>query len=223
MRQGEGHGGHSDDDPQSGDDPVSAMAATAQEARSVSRDAEADFVQRLVAGEESAYRDLYRHHVDEVFRLARRFVYSDAEAEEVVQEVFLAAYKAVGRFRGQSRLRTWLYRITVNRALKRRRWWTRRREVGAEALDTRSASGTSPDRRAADREALLRVQHLLDGLEPRKRTVLVLHELEGLDTREIAEILQCPRSTVLTRLSRARQELIRQASEQGVHLGEGDR
>ena len=82
-------------------------------------------IERLRAGEEAAFRTLFQTYSDEVFRLGRQFVHSDAEAEEVVQEVFISAFRYIDRFRGSARLKTWLYRITVNRALKRRRWWNR--------------------------------------------------------------------------------------------------
>lgn len=182
---------------------------------------EAALIERLVAGDEAAFRQLYRDHAGEVFRLARRFVHSDAEAEEVVQEVFVAAFRYIDRFRGQARLRTWLYRVTVNRALKRQRWWRRRREVGPDPIERFEVTAPGPERNAAGREALTLLQECLDRLEARKRAVIVLHELEGFDTREIAEILDCPRSTVLTRLARARAELVRNARRAGLMEGEG--
>ena len=180
---------------------------------------EAALIARLVAGEDRAFRELYDAHSGDVFRLARRFVHSDAEAADVVQEVFVSAFRYIGRFRGQSRLRTWLYRITVNRALKRRRWWTRRREVPDDPLERHALGQVPPDRLAADREALKVVEKLLERIEVRKRMVLMLHELEGLDTKQIAEVMNCPRSTVLTRLSRARAELVKLAAEAGVTVG----
>ncbi len=195
-----------------------AMQVGVGEARVTETRPEAARIAALVAGDERAWRALYVGHCDEVFRLARRFVHSDAEAEEVLQEVFVAAYRYIGRFRGQSKLRTWLYRITVNRALKRRRWWTRRREVGADALLGRSTRDIGADVRTRDREHLALVESCLERLDIKKRTVLVLHEIEGLDTKEIADVLQCPRSTVLTRLSRARTELVRMAKKAGVEL-----
>ncbi len=106
----------------------------------------------------------------------------------------------------------------MNRALKRRRWWTRRREVGADALLGRSTRDIGADVRTRDREHLALVESCLERLDIKKRTVLVLHEIEGLDTKEIADVLQCPRSTVLTRLSRARTELVRMAKKAGVEL-----
>lgn len=179
---------------------------------------EAELLRRLRAGEDRAYRELYRQHSADIFRLARRFVYSDAEADEVVQEVFIAAFRYVDRFRGNSRVGTWLYRITVNRALKRRRWWGRRREVGPEPIEPMRSADVAPERHASDRQALEITRSCLDKLESRKRAVLVLHELEGFDTREIAEILECPRSTVLTRLARARTDLLKHARRAGLDV-----
>ena len=179
---------------------------------------DADVLRRLLAGDSLTWRHLHRDHAPDVYRLARRFVHSDTEAEEVTQEVFIAAYRYVGRFRGQSRLKTWLYRITVNRALKRRRWWHRRREAGEDALPMLFVNAPGPERRAVDRDQLRRLSACLEKLEARKRTVLVLHEIEGLDTREIAAILECPRSTVLTRLARARADLIQLATRAGLEI-----
>lgn len=186
------------------------------------QDPEAGLIARLVAGEESAWAALYRAHAGDVYRVARQFVDGDAEAEEVTQEVFIAAFGAIAAFRGQSRLRTWLYRIAVNRALKRRRWRMRRRESGPEALEHALGRRVDPEVEAADRQALALVEQCLARLEPRKRAVLVLHELEGLDTKEIADILGCPRSTVLTRLSRARADLLKLARRVGLKEGEGE-
>ena len=97
------------------------MVRDAVPSESLEAHPDALLIARLTAGHAAAYRELFRQHSDEVYRLARRFVTSDADAEEVTQEVFIAAHQSIGRFRGHSRLRTWLFRITVNRALKRRR------------------------------------------------------------------------------------------------------
>lgn len=201
-------------------EPVTAAAATMSMIDAPAHP-EAELIERLIAHDERAFRELYQRFSADVYRIGRQFVHSDAEAEEVVQEVFIAAFRYIGRFRGQSRLRTWLYRITVNRALKRRRWWTRRREDGPDGLARRVGQGIAPDTHAGDREALHLVAGCLEQLEVRKRTVLVLHELEGLDTKEIAEVLQCPRSTVLTRLSRARADLLKLARRAGVRTPGG--
>ena len=202
--------------------PVQEDAEQDAETGWADRHADGGLILRLVAGEGSAWRGLHRDHAPDVFRLARRFVFSDTEAEEVTQEVFIAAYRYIGRFRGQSRLKTWLYRITVNRALKRRRWWHRRREAGEDALPILANHAPGPERRLIDRDLLQKLSSCLEKIEVRKRTVLVLHELEGLDTREIAQILECPRSTVLTRLARARADLVLVATRAGIEIPRGD-
>ncbi|MBU0552137.1 RNA polymerase sigma factor [Myxococcota bacterium] len=180
------------------------------------REDERALLERLVAGDDLSWGRVYQAHAPEIFRLARRFVHSDAEAEEVLQEVFLSAFRHIGRFEGKARLRTWLYRITVNRALKRTRWWRRRREVSEEALPERVEGRAGPAREIEARQAVARTWALLHRLDQKKRTVLILHELEGLDTKAIAEIIGCPRSTVLTRLSRGRAELIHLAEQEGL-------
>ena len=181
---------------------------------------EADLVARLVARDPLAFHHLFRTHAADVHRLALRFVNGVAEADEIVQEVFLAAFRYIERFRGHARLKTWLYRITVNRAFKRERWWRRRREVGADALPEQIEHQPDQAQRVESAQQLALVRSCLDRIESKKRAVLVLHELEGFDTREIAEILDCPRSTVLTRLARARADLIRLAREAGVDVPE---
>ncbi len=190
--------------------------ACAVEARYAST--EESFVDRLICGEERAFRELYEARSGEVYRLARRFTRADAEAEEVVQEVFINAFRSIGSFRREASMRTWLYRITVNTALKRLRWRKRRREVGDGAIEWTVDQRASPERRAADREAMAVLERALDRLSEAKRTVLLMHEVEGLDTNEIAQTLGCPRSTILTRLARARHEVVASASKNGVRL-----
>ena len=183
--------------------------------------AQVEFVDRLVAGDEGAFRSLYEAHSRDVYRTAWRFVRSDAEAEEVTQEVFINAFRAIGRFRREASVRTWLYRITVNCALKRIRWRKRRREVGDAAVAWQADPSADPEQRVADREALEVLEIALSRLSEAKRTVLLMHEVEGHDTQTIAELLGCPRSTVLTRLARARHEVVRSASRRGVSRRSG--
>ena len=192
------------------------MTAIAVETTCVRR--ETDFVDRLVAGDERAFQQLFETHCRQVHRVARRFLRDDAEAEEVVQEVFINAFRAMGTFRREASMRTWLYRITVNSALKRLRWRKRRREVGDRPIAWEADRRANPERRAADREAMDVLEHALSRLSEAKRTVLLMHEVEGMDTQQIADALGCPRSTVLTRLARARREVVASAGRKGVRL-----
>ncbi len=179
---------------------------------------ETTFIDRLVAGDEQAFQELFETHCGEVHRVAQRFVRSDAEAEEVVQEVFINAFRAMGSFRREASMRTWLYRIAVNSALKRVRWRKRRREVGEGPIHWEADRRADPERRTADREAMEVLEYALSRLSEAKRTVLLMHEVDGLDTQEIADLMDCPRSTVLTRLARARHEVVRSAGRKGLRL-----
>lgn len=172
---------------------------------------------RLACRDERAFRSFYRTHAAAVFRIARRFSCSDADAEEVVQETFIAVFKTVSSFRGEARLSTWLYRVTVNQALKRARWRRRRRETPDVVLSPQISDRPSPESEIINRQAAqVLLERCLDRIDEKKRVVLVLYELEHLDTRQIAEVLQINRSTVLTRLARGRAELRSHAAACGV-------
>ena len=193
-----------------------SMGAPFMGARSRAEDPEHAFIDRLQAGDERAFRELYRRHATEVHRVASRLVGDSAEADEVMQQVFLTAFRRLARFERRSSLRTWLYRVTVNTALKRLRWRRRRREVAGDAVPERRSARPGPEERVAAQEALQLTLSCLEQLDARKRVVLVLHEVEGLGTAQIADLLGCPRSTVLTRLARARAEVRWRASCKGV-------
>jgi RNA polymerase sigma-70 factor (ECF subfamily) len=141
-----------------------------------------------------------------------------AELDDLVQEVFVIAFRGMARFRGESKLSTWLYRICVNVALGRLRAKTRRPPpiLTAEpvrAEDEKPTDDGSPEKALERREDIARVYRALEQLSPKKRVVLVLHEIQGLDIREIAEIVSAPLITVRTRLHYARKEFYRLIGE----------
>jgi RNA polymerase sigma-70 factor (ECF subfamily) len=132
------------------------------------------------------------------------------ELDDLVQEVFVIAFRGMDRFRGDAKLSTWLYRIAVNVALGRLRARSRKpppASVEPEG-DEASAEGT-PETLLAQREDVARVYRVLEHIAPKKRVVLVLHEIQGLDIKEIAEIVGAPLVTVRTRLHYARKEFYR--------------
>jgi len=144
---------------------------------------------------------LIAEHGPRVARLARRLLGWPSEVEDVAQEVFLSAWRALPEFRGQAALSTWLFRITVNACRRQRRrrllrpWmWYRRPDV-SEAVDI--ASGRS--------ETAARVRAAVRALPARYREVVVLHYLENLNSTEIGQILELKPNTVAVRLNRARQ------------------
>ena len=136
------------------------------------------------------------------------------EALDLSQEVFLRVFRTIYRFRGQSSLRTWIYRIAVNQARNRHRFWRRRHRADQVSLDQHIAthgeflSGEStPDRMFAQKELAERLQQALDHLPFDQRTAIVLREIDGLSYEEIAFSLGVAVGTVKSRLTRARQAL----------------
>jgi RNA polymerase sigma-70 factor (ECF subfamily) len=177
---------------------------------------EAALVQRCAAGDEDASALLVAEHHRMVFGLASHLLGNRDEALDLTQEVFLRVFRSIHRFRGQSALRTWIHRITVNQARNRLRWWRRRYHGDQVSLDAHFQGGgdlalrtdaTAPDRVFARHELAGRLQVAIERLPFEQRTAIVLRELEGLSYEEIAFSLGLPIGTVKSRLTRARQAL----------------
>lgn len=170
---------------------------------------EAELIRRCRAGEREAFEQLYRDHRRLVAANLFRVLGDRSELDDLVQEVFVIAFRGLERFRGDAKLSTWLYRICVNVALGRLRSRTRKPPpVTLTEKDENQVgdSPESPERLLERREDVARVYRALDCLSEKKRVVLALHAIEGLDIREIAEIVQAPLVTVRTRLHYARKE-----------------
>jgi RNA polymerase sigma-70 factor (ECF subfamily) len=176
---------------------------------------EASLVQRCASGDESAYADLIAQHQRMVVQLAIHLLGDRDEALDLSQEVFLRVFHTIHRFRGDSSLRTWIYRIAVNQARNRNRFWRRRRRADQISLDAHVAAhgdlesidDSGPDRLFAQKELAARLQRALDGLPFDQRTAIVLREIDGLSYEEIAFSLGVAIGTVKSRLTRARQAL----------------
>jgi len=154
-----------------------------------------------------------------VLGAVRSILGASDEIEDVVQLAFLEIHRNLDRFEGRSRLSTWIYRVAVNVALqhlrkKKRKRWLVLGITGEEA--GRRAAGGDAERRMEDREALERVYEALDTLTEKKRTVWVLHELQGLSPADIAEILGIPMNTARSRLLAARRDLFAELRRRGV-------
>lgn len=155
-----------------------------------------------------AFADLFQLYNKDVVRLVARMLGRNGDVQDVVQEVFLQVFKSLPRFRGTSRLSTWVYRIGVNVTLMHRRSRRSRpllvsEEVGPVAADARPL----PDEQAERNQRVAVLDSLLDQLSEKKRTVFILHELQGLSPVEVAAIVRAPVLTVRTRLFYARREL----------------
>ncbi|HVP28729.1 MAG TPA: sigma-70 family RNA polymerase sigma factor [Myxococcota bacterium] len=179
---------------------------------------DAALLARLRAGEESAFAELVASCGGRMLAVARRLVGDEGVAEDVVQEAFLAAFRALPGFEGESRLSTWLHRIVVNAALMRLRAARRRPEEKLDDLlprfdDTglRLPEAEHPAERAdaalERAEARAIVRSCIARLPETHRTVLVLRDVEALDTEEVSRLLGLSRECVKTRLHRARQAL----------------
>ena len=163
---------------------------------------------RLRAGDRGAFEDLVIAHQHRVFGLARRMLGSDAEAEEIAQEAFLRAHRALARFRGDARLSTWLYSITSRLCLNRLAAPERRRpRAGDEALATVADEGADAGVEAERRELYTALAQAIAALPEERRIVVLLRDVEGLSYEEIAAALDLEPGTVRSRLHRARMDL----------------
>lgn len=179
---------------------------------------ESQIIERLRAGDDEAYEWLVREHTGRLLGVARRILGNEDDANDAVQEAFLSAFRSLDRFEGGSRLSTWLHRITVNAALMKLR--TKRRKPERQIEDLlpvfedgghliRQGSGWSApeDGEAIQDEVRTLIRGKIDALPDDYRTVLILRDIEGLDTKQAATYLEITPAAVKTRLHRARQAL----------------
>jgi RNA polymerase sigma-70 factor (ECF subfamily) len=181
-------------------------------------DLEADLVGRLRAGDEAAYEELVRTQGGRLLAVARRLLGNEADAQDAVQDAFLAAFRALPGFAGQSRLSTWLHRIVINAGLMKLRSRRRKPEETIDDLlpnfleDGHHAVQFEEWRLPADvrllrGETCRHVRAAIDRLPASYRTVLLMRDIEQLDTDETAELLGVTPNAVKIRLHRARQAL----------------
>ena len=160
----------------------------------------------------AAWRQFYELRFAFVYRAALRLGAAESEVDDVAQEVFLIAFRKIEQFR-EGRVTTWLYQICVNLTRDRHRRLRVRRRFQVLKAWFGQAPLDPPDRRINAADAKARVRTVLSLMSSKHREVLVLQELEGLSTPEIAERVQCPATTVFTRLYYARKQFVRIARE----------
>jgi RNA polymerase sigma-70 factor (ECF subfamily) len=166
------------------------------------------FLDRLRAGDAAAFEDLVTAYQHRVFGVALRMLGNAAEAQEVAQEAFIRAHRALADFRGDARLSTWLYAITSRLCLSRLAAGERRLgRQGEEALLRLADRGPAPDAVLERRELETALGRAIAELPEDHRIVVVLRDLEGLSYEEIARVLELPLGTVRSRLHRARTDL----------------
>jgi RNA polymerase sigma-70 factor (ECF subfamily) len=182
---------------------------------------EAQFIERLRAGETAAFDHLVMERSGDVYALLYRLTEDAEEARDLTQETFLRAFQSIERFRGDADLKTWLYRIAINQARNRWRWWRRRRRDQTVSLDAEvgqseqplssqlRAAGNNPEQDALARERETSLRLALRSLSRSYREAVILRDIEGLSYEEIAAALEISAGTVKSRLSRGRLELRR--------------
>jgi len=171
--------------------------------------ADPELAAAVSAGDETAVRELLRRHNQRLFRTTRAILRDDAEAEDAVQEAYLKAIRAIGSFRAEAKLSTWLTRIAANEALERLRKRKRAEVVPLEAdveiaPQEDSPQSDSPEQAAMRAEARRIVERRIDALPEAFRAVFVLRMVEEMTVEETAVALGVPEATVRTRLFRAR-------------------
>ncbi len=177
---------------------------------------EAALIQRCAARDEDACAELVNEHQRMVYQLSLNLLGDHNEALDLSQEVFLRVFRTIHAFRGASQLRTWIYRIVVNQARNRQRWWRRRHRSLQVSLDEHirdhgelpeAGNAGSPDRALGQKQLAERIRVALDCLPFDQRTALVLREIDGLSYEEIGYSLGIAVGTVKSRLARAREAL----------------
>jgi RNA polymerase sigma-70 factor (ECF subfamily) len=192
-------------------------------ARALGLTTDTELVSRAQAEDKEAFEELVRRHQHRVFAVAGGILRQREDVEDIAQQVFVKAYFSLKRFDQRAAFSTWLYKITVNEC------WDLLRKRKVRPLiyesdlseDQARQMGASDERAAREPdisdklEARQRVERLLEGLDARDRTMLILKEVEGFAVEEIAEILGLNANTVKVRLFRARRRIVNQARKRG--------
>jgi len=167
---------------------------------------------RAKAGDHNAFERLMRRHERRVFNTARRILGHVGDAEDITQDVFVILFENLDQLDPERPLAAWLYRVTVNCCLKlkRRKWFRRMLSLNALTIDREPrsmGSNSDPSARAICNEETRIAEQALAALPYKERTALVLRDLQGLSTREVARILDTAETTVRSQISRARLKL----------------
>ncbi|HXL81945.1 MAG TPA: sigma-70 family RNA polymerase sigma factor [Pyrinomonadaceae bacterium] len=181
--------------------------------------ADHEFIERLKRGEAAAFEDLVAERSGEIYGLLFRLTENGEEARDLTQETFLRAFLNIDRFRGEADIRTWIYRIAINQARNRSRWWRRRRRDATVSLDathgesnqslisTLAEPSQNPEQQTLAREREMALRSALQRLALAYRETVILRDIEGFTYEEIAATLGINVGTVKSRLARGRQEL----------------
>ena len=191
------------------------------ELRELRARSETEFIERLKRGEAAAFEELVAERSGEIYGLLFRLTENREEARDLTQETFLRAFQSIDRFRGEADLRTWIYRIAINQARNRWRWWRRRHRDSTVSLDATQGQSNqtliktlaeptdNPEQQALAHERELALRSALQKVGRAYRETVILRDIEGFTYEEIALTLEINVGTVKSRLARGRQELKR--------------
>lgn len=179
------------------------------------RDADLELVQRVQRGDKRAFGLLVNKYQRRISRLLSRMIRDSADVDDVVQEAFIKAYRALPGFRGESAFYTWLYRIAINTAKNHFAAQGRRGESSSIDLDDPEngelallvSDGATPEAEIQSRQLARAVNDAIEALPEELRSAIVLREIEGLSYDEIAVAMDCPVGTVRSRIFRARESI----------------
>ena len=184
--------------------------------------AEDQFLERLRRGDTAAFEQLVAERTGDIYALLFRLTSDPEEARDLTQETFLRAYQGIQRFRGDADLKTWIYRIAINQARNRWRWWRRRRRDVTVSLDAsigereqtigaslKDVAAIDPEQETLAHEREDQLREALQDLRSSYQEAVILRDVEGFSYEEIAATLQINIGTVKSRLSRGRLELRR--------------
>ena len=200
------------------EEEITSVALAANLTSAVSA-VETQFIERLKAGDANAFDTLVTRYTNDIFGLLYRITEDAEEAGDLTQETFLSVFKAIKNFRGDADLKTWLFRIAINKSRNRFRWWKRRSREKTFSLDAPLAnsetpfhetiSGTiaNPEEKILQREREKVLMNALSNLPEIFREAVVLCDIEGLSYEEIASVLEINIGTVKSRIARGREEL----------------
>ncbi|MFQ5641608.1 MAG: RNA polymerase sigma factor [bacterium] len=173
-------------------------------------------------GSDNAFRELFEHYHRRVLHVAYRMCGNIQEAEDITQEVFLKVFKEINNFRATAGFFTWIYRITINLCLEKKRKHQRRQKylvnayLDSENTTIKGANSNTLDQKIWQDEMQLMLQKALTQIKPKLRTVMVLKDIEGLSYGEVAQIMGFSEGTVSSRLNRGRKQLKSLLSQMGL-------
>jgi RNA polymerase sigma-70 factor (ECF subfamily) len=205
-----------------GDEDLNAVAA--QSAGERIR-ADADFIERLKNGDSLAYDLLITRYSAQIYGLLFRLTQDAEEAADLTQDTFLQVLRSIRSFRGDSELKTWLFRIAINESRNRFRWWKRRKRESTVSLDaplvddgvplneTLADTSEDPEQALMRRQSRERIERALNELPIQFREAIVLCDIEGQSYQEIASILGINIGTVKSRIARGREEMRKRLSD----------